>query len=391
MHKELVKTHNENQRQRIKQNAEVADKLADTIKSERLKSDSRSATPAILVEFVRALNDPRQDEDGKKYRSVRRKFEKDDYRLYGIKVGNGDGTKVVFKNKVGRVVKAYRNGDGFHEFKVIFDGRGRKEKGATAIFDTDEVLDMAKEDDTVVGLEEDKKRLELAICAILCIAYVHVYKLVQEDPQIKRKFETVELDDVDIAWNMRVRKYAWETVEKAKAVETVNSYELGLIDSDPGLIDELKGGNSLSKLLRLDRCEIISNKGLMFLEREFNEKHDPTVSHYVRGAQASCRLGRVISLESCMAPLSAGGDRDELPPGVEITYLEATKKTVFLIKAEDVGAFGLGVRAILARAQCSKGVYQWHTYVPLPIGAFQPTSGDWKKSRLYQPSDREHF
>lgn len=50
------------------------------------------------------------------------------------------GTKVKLKNKTGGVVDTRRDGEGYLEYKVVFDSKGRKNSGAKEFIDTCQLL-----------------------------------------------------------------------------------------------------------------------------------------------------------------------------------------------------------------------------------------------------------
>lgn len=70
-------------------------------------------------------------------------------------------------------------------------------------------------------------------------------------------------------------------------------------------------------------------------------------------------------MESCLAPLSAGGGRTELPLGVKLEHGEMV--TTFICTMEEVMAegYGLGTRALLARARDSEETCKWYAHVQL--------------------------
>lgn len=147
--------------------------------------------------------------------------------------------------------------------------------------------------------------------SILYLAYVPVYKFVTTDPKVKRKKQPVVLEEQEGKAAVALRKSAWKHIEGAAATDVISDHELGLLSKDEELQRQLRGKKSLAKVLGIN---LDTYSGLMCEEKGFAPQHYSTVDHYIKGAQAACKLGRVISLESCMAPLSVGGDRDELPP-----------------------------------------------------------------------------
>lgn len=191
-------------------------------------------------------------------------------------------------------------------------------------------------------------------------------QVIQHDPKIKRKKKVVELGKDEGEEALRIRKFALGKIKLAKAADLINKHELALLSSDKDLQMELEEKESLFGYLGLDRFELADYSGLMEEEMDFHKDHLDQVNHYIRGAQAAYRLGRAVCMESCMAPLAAGGDHTELPLGVKLEHGEMVTIT-FMIKPEEVGSegYGLATRALLARARDSGETCKWYAHVPL--------------------------
>ncbi|CAM9220474.1 unnamed protein product, partial [Ectocarpus sp. 6 AP-2014] len=85
--------------------------------------------------------------------------------------------------------------------------------------------------------------------------------------------------------------------------------------------------------------------GLVRSTEGFQDKHLAFVNHFVRGAQASFRLGRPTNMASSMIHLSV----NELPPGVQAKTLK--EQDTQLYQPGEPTSFGLGMRCVLARAR----------------------------------------
>ena len=371
-HTELVQTANGEDKQRVTENLRNAKEGAEKNKADKPFMEKRNLTLKVVVEAVKAMADNKPI-DGKTLRM----FEKDDVRLYGITVRDFnlshdgttvDGTRVKMDGNTWTVAGESRDGDGYKIFKLrCVEKCSRKQKGVTKTGVTIlEILEHAEDGSGVVKLAEERERVNLVICVILCITYVQVHRFIANDPKIKKKRKDVELSTDERKEVLRVRKHAWDEVRTAAAGDTINSHKLALLASDEDLGGELAKAKSLFGFLKLDRFEAAGEKGLIEKPFEFPQERIPMVEHYIRGAQYAYRLGRVVCMESCMAPLSAGGDHTELPPGVELSHGE-TATIPFFCTNEEVrqGGYGLATRALLARARDSEGICKWYAHVPL--------------------------
>ncbi|CAM9726472.1 unnamed protein product, partial [Sphacelaria rigidula] len=331
--------------------------------------DDRYLTLGLVVEAVRAMKRGEAIAE-----DTLRMLEKDDWRLYGIAVRDfsphddgttADGTVVTLKGKTWVVVSERRDGKGYREFKLHAAGKSRKESGTVKWCTTLDILEHA-DGLKVVKLEEERKRVELVICDILCFAYVHVYKFIMNDPKIKRKKQPIELGEAKGEEAKALRKLTLDKVKQSATADIINIHELALLGSDKDLQKEIGEANSLSGFLGLDRFAKAGYSGLMQKRMDFHGDHLHTVNRYIRGAQSAYRLGRPVCMESCMAPLSAGGDHTELPPGVKLEHWEMDM-TTFICERGKVGSkgYGLATRALLARARDSDDMCKWYSHVPL--------------------------
>lgn len=180
---------------------------------------------------------------------------------------------------------------------------------------------------------------------------------------MKRKFDPVVLEEHEAKKQIDFRDSVWKEIVDARAADVINDHELGLLASDEGLQLELRGENSLARVLGIN---LDTYFGLMREGKDYAPQHYSTVDHYIKGAQAAYKLGRVMSLESCMAPLSVGGDCDELPPGVKLEHEEQKRISLPITREEAREAgYGLAMRALVARARVSDELCQWYAYAPL--------------------------
>lgn len=114
---------------------------------------------------------------------------------------------------------------------------------------------------------------------------------------------------------------------------------------DKGLVKEMDK-NSCFEMMGLDAYNKISKTGLVDSMEDFNSKHLAFVNHFVRGAQASFRLGRATNFAASTIHLSA----NELPPGVKFTTLEEGRDMVYN-PGKSMSEYSLGMRCVLARAR----------------------------------------
>lgn len=354
------------------ENLRSAKEGAEKNKACRSHVEKRNLTLRVVVNAVRAMVGG-EAIDGKTLRM----FEKDDHRLYGIAVRDlkyrddgttVDGTLVNLDGKTWMVTGVGRDPDGYKVFDLRAVDKSRpKQKGCVkhdvTIF---QILEHAEKDQGVVEQEDERKRVNLVICIILVMAYVHVYRFIRKDPKTKKKRSDVELSEDDRAEVLGIRKFAWDKISCAKAVDAINAHELALLASDKDLQKKLGGENSLFGFLELDRFAAAGATGLMEKPLEFAEEYIPMVEHYIRGAQYAYRLGRVVCMQSCLAPLSAGGDYTELPPGVTLKQEEMATIPVICTREEaKEKGYGLATRALLARARDSEQICKWYEHVPL--------------------------
>ncbi|CAN0465736.1 unnamed protein product [Ectocarpus sp. 12 AP-2014] len=319
--------------------------------------DTRYLTRNDVIEAARAI-EAGEEIDG----VIMQKMEKEDPRLYGITTDPVSGTLVKLSGKEGRVVAARRDVDGYVEYHVELEGKHRKTKGTNKKLNTRQLLEAAV-GEGVVRWEEEVERLKTVFCAILSLVYCPLYKFVTNDPKVKRKKKPVDLKGEEGTEATNLREFAWGRIKNAPATHVVNSHEMKLLASDEGLEQELGEKGTLARVLGIN-LDVYS--GLVCERKDYAKEHYSTVDHYVKGAQAAYKLGRVMSFQSCMAPLSTGGVHDELPPGVRLAHEEQRRITLPITKQEASEAgYGLATRALVARARVSDELCQWYAYAPL--------------------------
>ncbi|CAN0240826.1 unnamed protein product, partial [Scytosiphon promiscuus] len=368
-HAALVQTEDAADGDTVAENIRNEKDAATKVKENRPYVDSRNLTLKLLVEGVRTVVG-----GGYISEDTLRLFEKDDCRLYGIVVRDlsrrddgetVDGTVVSIGGRSWTVVGESRDGDGYKLFKLRSADKSRKKKGTTRHSTTFEIRQHLV-DPNVVSLEDERERVSLVLCVILCLAYVHVYKFIKDDPKIKRQKKVVALSADEHEGVLSMRKSAWDRIRSANTKDVINAHETALLHWDGDLKGEFEKDESLFGFLGLESFEAIGFQSLVDQPREFAEDHLPTVSHYIRGAQSAYKLGRPVSWESCMAPLSAGGCHTELPPGVDLNHDEVATIPFYCTtdEAREAG-FSLAIRALLARARDTGGICKWYQHVPL--------------------------
>lgn len=210
----------------------------------------------------------------------------------------------------------------------------------------------------------------LFLRGVLSMVNVQVQKyLIEDNLRVKRRRDAVRLPPDTMVQTMRLRKQALEEIRETRASDTMTQHELELLgESDKNLLEELGKAKSFLELLGLRPYCDTDTLGFVEQECTFQTPHMVFVNHFVRGAQSSWRPGRPTSLESRMAPISAGeGGNGELPEGIQLDNFE-TKHTRCTIKLGDAVECGLGTRAMLARARvgdAQTGCYKWLSHCPL--------------------------
>ncbi|CAM9454108.1 unnamed protein product [Pylaiella littoralis] len=270
-------------------------KMHIKISDERTKSDTRTLTVLELQKAVRCLlrGEPIDP-------ATRQKCEKDDYRMYGIRVG----IKVTSQDleKTGEIIAVKMDEkDCFNKFTIRW---GQTGGGKIEQYSTHDVLRDADKGQDGVSLLDDEDRFGVFVLAVLCMVFTHVHYFIAHNDKIKRKYHCVALGEDENQDTMDLRKYVWEQTKGAAAADTLNGFELGMLKSDAGVVDELKEEKSCLKMMGLEHSDVTASS-LLFRNKRFHSTHIPLVNHFVRGAQAAWKLGRLVSMESCMAPLSA--------------------------------------------------------------------------------------
>eukprot|EP00903_Cladosiphon_okamuranus_P015090 g13958.t1 len=271
-HIDLVEASEEENRTVIKANIDAQGDLAKKKKEARPTVDNRYLTRADVIEAVRAIKAGNAIDD-----VIMRKMEKEDPRLYGTTVDPVNGTLVTLSGRKGRVVAASRDLDGF----------------------------------------------------------------VANDPKVKRIVDPVDLEGEKGTEAVELRQFAWREMKGkpatgvsatgvsatgvpatrvpstgVPATDVINTHEIKLLASDGGLEQVLSTEGYLVEVLDIN---LVQYSGLVNERKDYAEQHYSAVDHYIKGAQAAYKLGRVISFQSCMASLAAklstGGVHDELPQG----------------------------------------------------------------------------
>ncbi|CBN74320.1 hypothetical protein Esi_0019_0124 [Ectocarpus siliculosus] len=349
--------------------------IAKKKKKDRPIPDTRYLTRNDVIEAVRAIKAEKEIDS-----VIMQKMEKEDPRLYGITADPVSGTLVNLDGKKGRVVAARRDVDGYLKYCVELEGKHRKTKGIAKNVNTRQLLEAAG-GEGVVRWEKEVDRVTTVFCAILSLVYVPVYKFVTIVPRVKRKVKPVDLKGEDGKEAVELREFAWEKIKGAPATHVVNDHEKKLLASDEGLEQELCEKGTLARVLGIN---LDAYSGLVHEPRDYAKQHYSTVDHYVKGAQAAYKLGRVMSFQSCMAPLSVGGVHDELPPGVRLAHEEQRKITLPITKKEASEAgYGLATRALVSRARVSDELCQWYASAPLyTVMLFSRPERDKKSIKL---------
>ncbi|CAM9812390.1 unnamed protein product [Pylaiella littoralis] len=274
-----------------------------------------------------------------------RKLEKEDYGLYGITTRTEEvsGTKVTSANNKGEVVEA-KMVKGYNTFTIEWsDGRKKNSEHKTG-----DVLRDRDDGQGVVSLGEATQRIEGFLHSARCMADVQFHEFITNDVKVHdakstRPLSRDKADDI-----INGRKHAWEKTEAACAVDMLLPNEIDLLksDEDPDLLGEMEAPKSCLAFMGLDDYARIGEFGLIKSNEDFNSKHLPFLNHFVRGAQASFRLGRPISLASSMVWMSV----NELPPGYTTTDNKDANKRLSID-----GAFKLGFpdASPSRRVQCS--------------------------------------
>lgn len=196
---------------------------------------------------------------------------------------------------------------------------------------------------------------------------VHVPLSVTKDSKRKTKYSVLILTgDVDVLAR-KARACAWTQLEGKKITDMVGEERMSLLRSDESLPGVL-GNTEIIYALRLPGSIKASDRpGFMAMgtQQGFSEHHFRNVSPIVRDLQTARHLDRLPFIGSILFPIS----KTELPSWVP---LEDEDQMEIVIHRDALGAQGLGVRAMLARARASghtldsSGIrHTWFTYAPL--------------------------
>lgn len=288
------------------------------------------------------------------------KSEKDSGWLYGIQVkcAGVAGTEVRSLDGVKGRVAGVKVVEGVSSYTIAW------EDGKDFTYSTFDILRDAVEGQGVVSLAEDKERFGIFLCAVLCLVCVHVYMFVCEDDNKEDPKPGCELkDDARKNEAKTIRDKAWAVISGKSVKETLTKRELGLLAADKGLHERCLEEGSFAEMLDLSK----DRTGLMKdTHMGFDKSHQGFVGHFVRGAQASWKMGRCTSVRSCITPFAAGV-RGELPTGVSLKEAEKFRTSVHVPEGE-LDQHGLSTRAILAPAWNGKSGeerrYEWYKHAP---------------------------
>lgn len=183
---------------------------------------------------------------------------------------------------------------------------------------------------------------------------VQVHEIILEDTEVEFKKPTPKLTERELGIDgvMKARMEAWNKIKEANGLVLLNDHEIKNLRSpeDPKLVEELGEEKSCLRMMGLDDYENEGKLGLVNTRFKFHAKHLPKVNHYIRGAQASFRLGRLTNLASSIMFIS----KNEIAPGSkaeESLRDDPGEGEEAIITPADVGRYSLGVRALLARAR----------------------------------------
>lgn len=226
-----------------------------------------------------------------------------------VQGGGDEGTRVrhAETSATGRVTRFFVDEvDGYNGFDIQWDKCDKPSR-----YTTREVLEGAERyggDQCATSPAKDDERVLLFLRAVLCMVNVQVRRfLVVDDTKFKRKYNPVALAPDVAKEMMSIREIAWDTIQKAKLTDTMTESEKFILgEADGKLLEEVGCTGSLLEALGLGPFVTSDDTGFVSSAYTFHERQMTFVNHFVRGAQASWKLGRPTSLESCIAPLSAG-------------------------------------------------------------------------------------
>lgn len=206
--------------------------------------------------------------------------------------------------------------EGYNVFTIEWSGGKGK---ACSAYTTEDVLCFRDDDQGVVTLDEANKKMRVFLLATLCMVNTQVHKFITNDGKVENVNLRCTLPKGQKGENIKDgRRYAWDEMKKAsvKAVDMLMEKEKQLLESaeDAELLAEMKT-SSCFEMMGLDAYSRVSKTGLVDSTEDFNSKHLSFVNHFVRGAQASFRLGRATNFAASTIHLSV----NELPPGVQLT------------------------------------------------------------------------
>ncbi|CAM9459462.1 unnamed protein product [Ectocarpus sp. 12 AP-2014] len=255
-----------------------------------------------------------------------RKCEKENYGLCGITVRRAGptgetipGTKFTSdKGRRGEVVEAKMD-EGYTVFTVEWSEGTCNRRSA---YSTEDVLRDRDDNQGVATLEEAKEKMGVFLLATLCMVNFQVYRFITKNTKLENVSASSETRPLARDKKDGIRKgrnHAWEETKKARAVDVLMENEVMFLDSseDKGLRVEMEEKLCFEMMGLINDAEAHFT-GLVRSTEDFQDKHLAFVNHFVRGAQASFRLGRPTNMASSMIHLSV----NELPPGVQVKTLK---------------------------------------------------------------------
>ena len=345
---------------RTQEQAEKMSKLlreARAMEQKRDKSRVSETRNLTLQHLIDAANCLKDEEDIPE--AICRRLEKDDYGLYGITVRQAGesgettlGTTVTSREgRKGEVVEAKME-KGYHVFTIKWkDGKG----DARSAYTTLDVLKYRDDGQGVVELRAAHECMKVFLLATLCMVYTQVYRFIDDDTKVENLKYLSRLPNGQKRDNiLRGRKHAWEKMSSksvgAMAMLMEKEKEFLNSDEDEGLYKDMEKSSCFKMMALDDYDETDGRTSLVKSENEdFHPKSLPFVNHFVRGAQASFRVGRPTNFAASTIHLSM----NELPPGVNLTTVEE-KRSCFYKPGKKMRKYSLGMRCVLARARVAR-------------------------------------
>lgn len=159
-----------------------------------------------------------------------------------------------------------------------------------------------------MSLDEVNKKIGVSLRATLCMVNVQTHEFVTNDIKVHGAKSTRPLSR-DIVEDITLGgTHARNETAKARAVDMLLPNEVGFSRSteDGDLLEEMEKQSCFAMMGVNDYIKM-GETGLAKSNEGFNSKHLPYVNHFVRGAQASFRLGRPTSPASSMVFVRVSG------------------------------------------------------------------------------------